>query len=523
MAAIAVVNLTPPHWTWIVLGVAVVLIARRYLLSRWSNTHLPPGPTPLPLIGNALDMPRKHLAREFAALSEKYGDVVHLNVLGQSTILLGSYQAACDLFEKRSANYSDRPPSIMVEMCGFGWLFILMNYGAEWRQHRRTFRQQMTPNLLTQYETIQLKTSHKLLRHLLESPTDLVAHLKFVFASTVMRIVYGIELDESQGLYFDIVERMGEVGEEIAVPGRFPVESLPFLRFLPAWFPGGGFKRWAAEAKRDILHGRNYLFTSAKAAMGRGAAQASFVTRFMEGLPSDPKAAAEAEDMYKSVTASTYAAGADTTNAAMQAFFLAMALHPEVQKKAQEELDAVVGTGRLPDFSDRPSLPYINAIVKELLRWHIVTPISVPHRAVADDEYKGYHIPKGAVIFANAWAISRNPAVYPDPERFVPERFIRNGQLSLEGRDPAEYAFGFGRRSCPGHIFAESSLFILCASVLSAFTINAPVDCTGKPINMEHEASTLSLISHPQLYDYPIKPRSDRAVPSIIQAALHEA
>ena len=91
------------------------------------------------------------------------------------------------------------------------------------------------------------------------------------------------------------------------------------------------------------------------------------------------------------------------TNAAMQAFFLAMALYPEVQKKAQEELDAVVGSGRLPDFSDRPSLPYISAIVKELLRWHIVTPMAVPHRVVADDEYKGYFIPAGSIVVGNTW------------------------------------------------------------------------------------------------------------------------
>ena len=84
------------------------------------------------------------------------------------------------------------------------------------------------------------------------------------------------------------------------------------------------------------------------------------------------------------------------------AFFLAMALYPEVQKKAQQELDAVVGTeGRLPDFSDQPSLPYITAIVKELLRWHPAVPMGVPYRVLADDEYNGYYIPKGSIILPN--------------------------------------------------------------------------------------------------------------------------
>ncbi len=91
------------------------------------------------------------------------------------------------------------------------------------------------------------------------------------------------------------------------------------------------------------------------------------------------------------------------TNAAVAAFFLAMALHPEVQIKAQKELEAVVGTNRLPDFSDRASLPYTDALVKELLRWHVVLPIGVPHRVVAYDEYRGKLIPGGATILVNVW------------------------------------------------------------------------------------------------------------------------
>ncbi|TFK92448.1 cytochrome P450 [Polyporus arcularius HHB13444] len=433
-------------WTWTVCGVAIAYFAGTYILARRQRARLPPGPTPLPLIGNVLDMPRKHLARDFAALSEKYGDVVHLNVLGQPVLILGSYQAACDLLEKRSSNYSDRPSSIMVKLCGFGWLFALMNYGQEWRLHRRAFHQQMGADVITRYEPIELKTSRRLLKHLLRSPKDLEAHVKFAFASTVMRIVYGIDLEEPQGRYFDTVERMASVGAEVGVPGRFPVESLSFLRFIPAWCPGGGFKRWAEEVKRDLAQGRNYLWDSAKAAMDEGAVQDSFVTRFMDTLPADPKEAEEAEERYRGVTATAYVAGAETTNSALQAFFLAMAMYPLVQKKAQQELETVLGFGRLPEFSDRPSLPYVQAIVKELLRWHSVTPLGMPHRAVADDEYKGYFIPKGAWVIANIRAMARDPALYPDPDNFVPERFIKDGRFEFDGRDPAEYAFGFGRR-----------------------------------------------------------------------------
>lgn len=87
----------------------------------------------------------------------------------------------------------------------------------------------------------------------------------------------------------------------------------------------------------------------------------------------------------------------------MLSFFMAMALHPEVQVKAQAELDAVVGPDRFPDYSDRAGLPYINAIVKEAYRWQNVTPLGVVHRSMEDDEYEGYFIPQGTLVFANAW------------------------------------------------------------------------------------------------------------------------
>ena len=87
----------------------------------------------------------------------------------------------------------------------------------------------------------------------------------------------------------------------------------------------------------------------------------------------------------------------------MGAFFLTMALYPAVQKKAQEELDAVVGSERLPGLSDRPSLPYVNALIKECLRWHSAVPLGVPHSSMQDDIYGGYHIPGGSTLMPNAW------------------------------------------------------------------------------------------------------------------------
>ncbi len=111
------------------------------------------------------------------------------------------------------------------------------------------------------------------------------------------------------------------------------------------------------------------------------------------------------------------AAGAGTTESATLVFFLAMALYPEAQQKAQEELDRVVGSSRLPDFSDRDSLPYVNALIKEILRWHVGIPISLPHASIQDDIYNGYLIPGGSIVISNLWYVSCY--IYRDTTNFV--------------------------------------------------------------------------------------------------------
>ncbi|RPD64515.1 CyP450 monooxygenase [Lentinus tigrinus ALCF2SS1-7] len=508
--------LTSP-WTALAVTAVLAWIVKTYVSQVRRKARLPPGPTPRPIIGNVLDMPQTHFGREFAEMSKKHGDVIHLDLLGQSMIVLGSLQSASDLMEKRSNNYSSRPSSVMVDLCGFGWLTVLKNYGTDWRHHRRTFHKYFNPEALPHYQPIQLKVIRELLRNILGRPADLSVPLKLSFGATVMRIAYGLNIDDADNEYYKMVERIGEIGGEIAKPGRFPVEAMPVLRFLPSWFPGAGFKRFAAEAKREMTFTINRLFDAAKAAMDRGEAKDSMVVHFFDdGDAHDELHYAEA--MMKELTLTTYAAGADTTNASVAAFFLAMALHPEVQMKAQQELDGVVGTNRLPEFSDRPSLPYIDALVKELLRWHVVLPLGVPHRVIDDDEYRGYLIPGGATIAVNVWSISRDPAVYPDPERFDPERFLKNGRLHLEGRDPANFAFGFGRRVCPGRLFGEASLFILCASVLSAFSIGAPLDKDGSPVVLTYSDIANEMVTRPEVHNYTIQPRSPQAERLVLES-----
>jgi len=127
-------------------------------------------------------------------------------------------------------------------------------------------------------------------------------------------------------------------------------------------------------------------------------------------------------------------------------FILAMVLYPDVMRRAHEELDAVVGQDRIPEFSDKPFLPYVCAIVKEVLRWHPVAPQAFAHRLMTDDVYEGMFLPAGSIVLGNVWAILHDEEVYKDPETFNPDRFLIDGYLNPDIRSPEVAAFGFGRR-----------------------------------------------------------------------------
>lgn len=178
-------------------------------------------------------------------------------------------------------------------------------------------------------------------------------------------------------------------------------------------------------------------------------------------------------------------------------------MNPVAQDRAQEEIDRVVGTDRLPTFDDEPNL--VSAISKEVFRWQQVAPFAIPHRLMEDDVYNGYFLPKNSIILGNAWAILHDDRLFPDPFTFKPERFT---DPNVDPRVPAavDYAFGFGRRVCPGRWMAHSLVFIVVASVLSTFRIERAVR-DGRAIEPSG-AYTPGILASPEKFECTIKPRS---------------
>ncbi|EJD42949.1 putative CyP450 monooxygenase [Auricularia subglabra TFB-10046 SS5] len=450
---------------------------------------LPPGPPAHPILGNARDVPATHQWVEFARLGKIYGPVLHLRVLTQHVIVLSSLDVIWDLLDKRGGTYSDRPAFTMLnELMGWHWLGSLVPYDQTWRVHRRVYHYYFHEGAAKQYLDLQTKSNFAFLRALQRSPARFMDHIHHLTTASVLSMAYGIEVTGEDDPWVKLVGEAMNQMTAAGLPGSYAVDWVPALKYIPAWFPGASFKRFAQVSRKLANEFRFLPLEWVKEQIREGKSGSSVAASLLQnGLEGRPLP----EELVADAAATIYVAAADTTVAIISAFVLCMVLYPSKQRAAQEELDHVLGHGRLPEIADRESLPYVTAIMLEVIRLFPVLPLSLPHRVMEEDEYKGMRIPKGSTILPNMWAILRDEKHYAEPEDFLPERFIKEGVLDLKSvLDPRLLLFGFGRRVCPGRHFAEVTAWLAIATVLSCFRIAPAKDENGNGIVPDGEVRT---------------------------------
>ncbi|TFK47996.1 cytochrome P450 [Heliocybe sulcata] len=463
---------------------------------------LPPGPRGLPLIGNMLALPNEFQWLRMEEWHKQYGDIVHVSVFGQPMIVLNSLEAIKAAFDKKPGIYSDRPRMVMMnELLGWDHNVVTMRYGPAWRDIRRDFNQHFRQGAVYRYHPIFLRQLRKLLADILAQPEEILEHLSLAVAVPGAFLVEAIPL------------RMSNI---------MPCDSLAInvhpVKYIPSWFPGASFQRKAHVWKGYTQALANKPFEAFKAnARSDGTVRSSVAETMLQAAFEDQDHD-HREHLIKAICRTAYGAGSDTTAATAHNFVLAMAMYPEVQRKAQQELDAVVGSQRLPDFSDRENLPYINAIVKEVTRWQPILPLSIAHASSGDDYLLGYFIPKGSLVVGNTWSLTHSPAYYPDPEEFKPERFLTaDGKLNNNVLDPYMLIFGYGRRICPGRYFADASLFSIFSGILATFDIAPHVGKDGSFVKLK-PVMLPGAIVHPAPFQCVVKPRSSNTVELVRRA-----
>ncbi|QRV83120.1 cytochrome P450 family protein [Ceratobasidium sp. AG-Ba] len=520
--------------------VCFVLVA--YVLSRkYQALPLPPSLKPHPLLGHLLALPSANEHIVYKEIGDQMnsnclahgnaihvlkpdlpGDIISFKVLGQVVIVLNSANAASELLVKRSAIYSDRTELPMLNdeaLTGWGNNTVFLRHGERWKKQRRITQTALHPTFCKELWSNMENHTRLSVQRLLQNREDISSEFRWMAAATMLSCLYGYKASYPVDDWVELVETAVDKACQAASTSNFYVNIIPWLKYVPEWFPGASWKRkahaWRAEKDKLI----NGPFEWTKTQMASETASPSMVKDLLDNLMANPpprNEAKEEEDIIKWAAGGMYAAGAETTVASLMAFVQAMIMHPEVQEKVQAELDAVVGEDRLPELSDRDALPYLDCVLKESLRWHSPLPLGVPHVCSQDDVYKGYMVPKGAIVFGNVWAISNESAVYPEPRTFNPDRYQDE---SL----PAAPIFGFGRRQvaiqpveiprliqnfsiCPGAHFAESSMFLALATLLSVFKL---LPSPEKALSATDTVPN-RLVVHPEPFACTVAPRSER-------------
>ncbi|KAI1078886.1 cytochrome P450 [Whalleya microplaca] len=489
-------------------GLAIAYVIGRALssLKNADRPPLPPGPKGLPLVGNLNDLPKPGVfeAHHWLKHKELYGPISSVTVMGQSIIIINDARLALELLEKRSVKFSSRPRQVFGgEMVGWENSLGLSPYNDRFRAHRKNMNRIIgSKTTAAQFNTLQEAAVGHFLVRVLDSPENLIDHIRKEVGTIILKIAYGYNTKvQGNDLLVDIAGDAMDKFATATVPGAFIVDMMPFLRYLPDWAPGTGFKQLASQWAAELTDVAEKPYAFVKHQMAEGKNETSFLSRLLEAGDSDP----EEKFTNKWSAMSLYTAGADTTVSALACFFLAMTVYPEAQKKAQEEIDRVIGQNRLPTMADRVNLPYVEATVKEVLRWHPVAPMGLPHTNTEDDVCEGYFIPKDSIVCPNVWHFTHDPNVYDDPMTFKPERFLATDEHD-PAPDPSMFVFGFGRRICPGRILADNTIYLTIVQSLAVFNISKSLE-NGKEVEPAIKFEP-GVVSHPVPYSNMIKPKS---------------
>jgi cytochrome P450 len=467
------------------------------------SNPLPPGPKRKPIVGNLFDMPLVDTAKAFEKWQGLYGDIIYLEALHQRIMVLNSFEHADELLPKKS--YSDRPVVMMLgELMGLNQSFSLLRYCAAWKDQRKLCHLALNPGAIKGYSNLQAEAVVLFLDSLVENPSDFMSQLRLAAGRIVLSMTYGVPVNSpgSMKLIDELEIVMDTIGKGM-MPGAYLVDIFPWLRHIPSWVPFNNIHAIATEGRTRLLRVVGLPFERVKQQLSSSSQNTSFTATCLQA-----EGATDMEHHIRWAAGSMYGAGSETTMGTTLTFILAMALYPDIQAKIRMELDRIVGHGQLATLDDRSRLPYVNATIKETFRWDPVVPLCLPHFTSEEDVYQGFRVPKGTIVFPNVWAISRDKISRIPPDEFAPERFI-DTCVERTALDPYSYAFGFGRRICPGRFFADNSIFLFVTGLVSNFVISPAAGSDGKHALLMTPFKQ-GLMRFPESFQVSILPRSEQ-------------
>ncbi|KAH8826658.1 cytochrome P450 [Flagelloscypha sp. PMI_526] len=487
------------------LSVLLLLSVAISVLRSWKLAkRLPPGPQGLPLLGNLFQVPRKDAHKVYHGWARtRYGPIFHLKVFSRHLVVLNGLDTITDLFERRSSATASRPRCVMIgELVGQEDTLLLFHKNTEkLRDCRQILHGWLNARALKPVWPEFEESARSLTAAILMDPKDVSTHIRHATGSLILKLTYAIETSPNADPYIIKADKLVRITAKGLEQGRWLVDFFPILKWIPSRFPGASFKRWAAAAREESQSLASDTYNHAIKAFTQGITSwtgMQYAADAKSGRNRHP-------DALICAARSLYGAGIDTTVSTIRLFVLLMLHYPEVQSKAQMEIDYLVGPSRLPNLTDWEHVTYIRNLIAEILRLNPVGPFAV-HSCDEDIEFKGYHIPAGSFLMANMRSITMDETVFKDPDVCDPDRYLRGEP------DVSKWMFGFGRRACPGKDYASAAIAIDIMHLLWAFEITPEQGCDYQlpPVDFD-----VTHISTPKAFGCTIKPRSNQRMQTL--------
>ncbi|CAG8314838.1 unnamed protein product [Penicillium salamii] len=473
---------------WTVSIVAIVSLFA-WMRTPWNDGQghsIPKGPMGLPIIGSFYALTRfPELTLDFWA--KKFGKLYSIWLGNQLFVIVSDPNVAKDLMVTNGNVFSSRKEMYIKSQTVFAGRGITATpYNDRWRKHRRIATTWLSQRAVDSYSPTLDRESLSLVKALFEEskgglvPVNPQPHAGRCSLNNMTTITFGFRTDSINHPLVAQALKLSREFMNCTGPMSNLVDFVSLLQYIPTPMHQRGKK-----LHKGLVDTYGGIIKDIEQKMKSGGQVTDCLAKTMVEV----RKKENLDDLDMAILASAFMiGGVETTAAIMQWFSALIPAYPEIQKKAQEELDRVVGRDRLPDVEDEKNLPYCHAIIKEVERVHNPFWLGTPHVATDDFVYEGQYIPKDTVVVLNTWTMHNDSTRHSNPEKFNPDRYINDPLTSADSANVANpmerdhWMFGAGRRICPGMLVAEREIWLTISRMLWAFDM---YEIPGEPIDLK--------------------------------------
>ncbi|XP_044932774.1 cytochrome P450 2B11-like isoform X1 [Mustela putorius furo] len=437
-----------------------------------SRGCLPPGPWPLPFLGNILQIDHQGFLKTFQLLQKKYGEVFTVYLGPRPVVILCGYKAVKEALVDQAEAFSGRGHIAIIDPF-FKGRGVAFAHGKSWKVLRQ-FSQLTMREFGMGKQSIEKQIQEEAQRLVEELQKSQGAHLDPTFffhsamANIICTIIFGQCFNNQDPGFLRLLHLMNDISD---LSSSFYSQMFEVFSGILKYFPG--IHRDVYSKVQEI---EDFVIKNIQRhqEMLDPSAPKDFIDSFlvcMDKESSDPESEFHFKNLVYTVV-SLFLAGTESSSNTLLHGFVLLLKNPDVVEKVQEEIDRVIGSHHLPALEDRAKMPYTDAVIHEIQRFSDILPLGVPRCVIKDTHFRGYHLPKGTTVYPFLSSVLHDPCHFEKPETFHPGHF-----LDAEGNFRTQETFipfSLGRRFCLGESLARSELFLILTSVLQNFTLRSP-------------------------------------------------